>query len=49
MLPGILIGAMMTGGSLQDLQEARALLDESLLPGGGWPRTCPTCRARPNC
>ncbi|MFD5498338.1 CHAT domain-containing protein [Streptomyces sp. NPDC127061] len=35
MLPGILIGAMMTGGSLQDLQEARALLDESLLPGGG--------------
>ncbi|MFD7526351.1 CHAT domain-containing protein [Streptomyces sp. NPDC059849] len=35
MLPGILIGAMVTGGSLQDLQEARALLDESLLPGGG--------------
>lgn len=35
MLPGILIGAMLTGGSLQDLQEARALLDESLLPGGG--------------
>ncbi|MCT2541725.1 CHAT domain-containing protein [Streptomyces atratus] len=41
MLPGILIGAMLTGGSLQDLQEARALLDESLLPGGGLAGTMP--------
>ncbi|MEU2668812.1 CHAT domain-containing protein [Streptomyces sp. NPDC007164] len=40
-LPGILIGAMLTGGSLQDLQEARALLDESLLPGGGLAGTMP--------
>ncbi|MFG2595622.1 CHAT domain-containing protein [Streptomyces sp. NPDC048462] len=34
-LPGLLTGAMLAGGSLQDLDEARTLLDEALLPGEG--------------
>ncbi|MFB7850192.1 CHAT domain-containing protein [Streptomyces sp. NPDC056053] len=34
-LPGVLVGAMTVGGSLQDLAEAQALLEELLVPGEG--------------
>ncbi|MDK0520681.1 CHAT domain-containing protein [Streptomyces sp. ML-6] len=35
MLPGVLVGAMTVGGSLQDLAEAEALLEELLTPDEG--------------
>lgn len=35
MLPGALVGAMLVGGSLQDLEEAQAVLEDLLTPGEG--------------
>ncbi|MEV6742920.1 CHAT domain-containing protein [Streptomyces sp. NPDC051080] len=41
MLPGALAGAMLVGGSLQDLEEAQAILEDLLNPGGGLPADPP--------
>ncbi|MFF1644903.1 CHAT domain-containing protein [Streptomyces sp. NPDC058240] len=41
MLPGALVGAMLVGGSLQDLEEAQAILEDLLTPGEGLPAGAP--------